>query len=101
MDYVAKPYPGRVTLFRTRARPLLHACRPDAVRADLGWGKVAQGGVEVFTTRALTTGASCKSRSSDRSANNFEHGWSKWPERVSLTRLSLHLQLALVRDPHS
>ena len=41
-SYVPRPYPGRVTLFRARTRPILHSLRP-----DLGWGEVAQGGVEI------------------------------------------------------
>jgi thioesterase domain-containing protein len=42
-DYVPRPYPGRVTLFRARARPLfrMHG-------HDLGWGKFAGGGLEVI-----------------------------------------------------
>jgi len=44
MSYQPRPYPGQVTLFRVRAdsmfRPLEH---------DLGWGRFALGGVEVFT----------------------------------------------------
>jgi len=44
MSYQPRPYPGRVTLFRVRAdsmfRPLEH---------DLGWGRFALGGVQVFT----------------------------------------------------
>jgi thioesterase domain-containing protein/acyl carrier protein len=43
-DYVPKVYPGRVTLFRARVRPLfrLHG-------RDLGWGKLAGGGLEIVT----------------------------------------------------
>jgi thioesterase domain-containing protein/acyl carrier protein len=41
-SYVPRPYPGRVTLFRARSRPLLHS-----LALDLGWGEVAQGGVEI------------------------------------------------------
>jgi thioesterase domain-containing protein len=41
-SYVPRPYPGRVTLFRARTRPILHSLRP-----DLGWGEIAQGGVEI------------------------------------------------------
>ncbi len=41
-SYVPRPYPGRVTLFRARARPIFQSLRP-----DLGWGEVAQGGVEI------------------------------------------------------
>jgi acyl transferase domain-containing protein/thioesterase domain-containing protein len=40
--YRAKPYPGRVTLFRARGGPLL---LPRG--SDMGWGAVAQGGVDV------------------------------------------------------
>jgi thioesterase domain-containing protein/acyl carrier protein len=40
--YVPRPYPGRVTLFRARTRPIFHSLRP-----DLGWGDVAKGGVEI------------------------------------------------------
>jgi thioesterase domain-containing protein/acyl carrier protein len=42
-DYVPRPYPGRVTLFRARARPLfrLHG-------RDLGWTKLAGGGLEIL-----------------------------------------------------
>ncbi len=42
LSYRPGPYPGRVTLLRARARPLLsrHA-------HDLGWGEVAAGGVAV------------------------------------------------------
>ena len=42
-DYVPKPYPGRVTLFRTRGQPFL--CSFDA---QYGWGELAAGGVEVI-----------------------------------------------------
>jgi acyl-CoA synthetase (AMP-forming)/AMP-acid ligase II/thioesterase domain-containing protein/acyl carrier protein len=41
-EYVCQPYAGRVTLFRARTRPLF---RP--LQADLGWGKLAQHGVDV------------------------------------------------------
>jgi thioesterase domain-containing protein len=41
-SYVPRSYPGRVTLFRARTRPILHSLRP-----DLGWGEIAQGGVEI------------------------------------------------------
>ena len=40
-SYVPRPYPGRVTLFRARTRPIFYSLRP-----DLGWEEVAQGGVE-------------------------------------------------------
>ena len=42
-DYIPKPYPGRIMLFRARARPLLHS-----LDRDLGWGKLAAGGVEII-----------------------------------------------------
>jgi thioesterase domain-containing protein/acyl carrier protein len=43
-NYVPRPYPGRVTLFRARTRPLfrLHG-------RDLGWKGLARGGLEVVT----------------------------------------------------
>ena len=40
--YVPKSYPGRVILFRARARPLLHS-----LERDLGWGGLVAGGVEI------------------------------------------------------
>jgi thioesterase domain-containing protein len=40
--YAPKPYPGRITLFRARARDLFHPAD-----RDLGWGEFAAGGVEV------------------------------------------------------
>jgi thioesterase domain-containing protein/acyl carrier protein len=40
--YVPKPYPGRVTLLRARARSLFSTSGP-----DLGWGRFARGGVDV------------------------------------------------------
>ena len=43
-EYTPKPYPGRITLLRARARPLFHSHE-----ADLGWGKFALGGVEIKT----------------------------------------------------
>jgi amino acid adenylation domain-containing protein len=43
-DYRPEPYPGRVTLFRARTRPLF---RP--VRDDMGWAKWAEGGVDIWT----------------------------------------------------
>jgi thioesterase domain-containing protein len=41
-DYQPRPYPGKVTLFRARVRPLfrLHG-------HDLGWSALARGGLEV------------------------------------------------------
>jgi thioesterase domain-containing protein/acyl carrier protein len=43
-EYVPRPYPGRVTLFRARVRPLfrLHG-------RDLGWKKLARGGLDIVT----------------------------------------------------
>jgi thioesterase domain-containing protein len=41
--FTPRPYPGRVTLFRARVRPLLAS--HDAV---LGWNSLARGGVEVY-----------------------------------------------------
>jgi thioesterase domain-containing protein/acyl carrier protein len=41
-DYVPKPYAGRVTLFRSRVRPLLRLHG-----RDLGWGELAAGGLDV------------------------------------------------------
>jgi amino acid adenylation domain-containing protein len=41
--YAPQPYPGRIMLFRARARPLLHS-----LDRDLGWGKLAAGGVEII-----------------------------------------------------
>jgi amino acid adenylation domain-containing protein len=42
LEYVPKSYPGRVTLFRARTRPLFHS-----EHYDLGWGRWALGGVEI------------------------------------------------------
>jgi amino acid adenylation domain-containing protein len=41
-NYVPKPYPDRVTLFRSQVQPLLVCPLP-----DLGWGRLAASGVEV------------------------------------------------------
>ncbi len=41
--YRPPPYPGAITLFKARARPLTRALEP-----DLGWGRVALGGVDVL-----------------------------------------------------
>jgi thioesterase domain-containing protein/acyl carrier protein len=41
--YVPKPYPGRITLFRASKQP--SGIHPDP---ELGWGRVARGGVEVY-----------------------------------------------------
>jgi thioesterase domain-containing protein len=40
--YKASSYPGRVTLFRSRACPLYHSLDP-----DLGWSQIALGGVDI------------------------------------------------------
>ncbi len=40
--YRRRPYPGRVTLFRSRRQPLLSSHDP-----TMGWGALARGGVEV------------------------------------------------------
>jgi thioesterase domain-containing protein len=42
--YEPRPYPGKVALFRARARPLFRLWD-----ADLGWSQIAMGGVEVHT----------------------------------------------------
>ncbi len=44
LAYVPQAYPAKITLFKARARPLFHSLEP-----DLGWGRLAQGGVEVIT----------------------------------------------------
>jgi thioesterase domain-containing protein len=41
-EYRPRPYPGRVTLFRARTRPLFRLHGP-----DLGWKGLARGGLEV------------------------------------------------------
>ena len=41
-EYVAGPYRGKVTLFRAGVRSAA-----DAARADMGWGRLALGGVEI------------------------------------------------------
>jgi thioesterase domain-containing protein len=43
-EYAPKPYPGQVTLFRARTRPLFNSHQ-----YDLGWSKWASGGVEIKT----------------------------------------------------
>jgi thioesterase domain-containing protein/acyl carrier protein len=43
-DYQPRPYPGRVTLFRARVRPLLRAHG-----RDLGWRPLARGGLRIIT----------------------------------------------------
>jgi acyl-CoA synthetase (AMP-forming)/AMP-acid ligase II/thioesterase domain-containing protein/acyl carrier protein len=43
VKYVPKVYPGPVTLFRARTRPLF-----DESPYDLGWGRLAGGGLEVI-----------------------------------------------------
>jgi thioesterase domain-containing protein len=42
-NYVPPPYSGCVTLFRPQVRPLL-----DAHSIDLGWGKIARGGLQII-----------------------------------------------------
>jgi thioesterase domain-containing protein/uncharacterized protein YbdZ (MbtH family) len=44
LDYAPRPYPGPVTLIKARARPFF---RP--LPRDLGWGRLAEGGVDVIT----------------------------------------------------
>jgi aspartate racemase len=46
MAYKPRPYPGRVTLLRARYGPLFHP-----LKYDMGWGRVALGGVEILTLR--------------------------------------------------
>jgi thioesterase domain-containing protein len=43
-NYEPKPYPGSVTLFRALAQPLIRIHDP-----DLGWSRLAMGGVKVIT----------------------------------------------------
>lgn len=43
-EYTPKHYPGRLTLFRARTRPLFHSQRP-----DLGWSEWVSGGVEILS----------------------------------------------------
>jgi thioesterase domain-containing protein len=43
-DYTPRPYPGRVTLFRARTRPLFRLCG-----RDLGWAALAGGGLDVIS----------------------------------------------------
>ncbi len=43
-EYTPKHYPGRLTLFRARTRPLLHS-----QSADLGWSEWVTGGVEILS----------------------------------------------------
>jgi thioesterase domain-containing protein len=43
-DYSPRPYPGRVTLFRARTRPLFRL-----YGRDLGWAALAGGGLEVIS----------------------------------------------------
>src|SRR5690606_39300379 len=40
VNHKSKPYPGRVTVFRTAAHPLF-----SSYQHDLGWGSLARGGV--------------------------------------------------------
>lgn len=42
-DYTPRTYPGRVTLFRARRQPVFRWREP-----NMGWGRLAQGGVEVI-----------------------------------------------------
>ena len=42
-EYVPTAYPGRVTLFRARTRPLLRLHG-----RDLGWSRLAAGGLEII-----------------------------------------------------
>jgi thioesterase domain-containing protein len=42
-EYTPKHYPGRLTLFRARTRPLFHS-----QSADLGWSEWVAGGVEIL-----------------------------------------------------
>lgn len=41
-SYVPRPYPGRITLFRVRAQPLM-----DSHGRDKGWARLAEKGVEI------------------------------------------------------
>jgi thioesterase domain-containing protein/acyl carrier protein len=43
-NYTLRPFAGRISLFRPRAEPLL----PRRWPKDLGWGKIATGGVDVI-----------------------------------------------------
>jgi hypothetical protein len=43
-DYTPRPYPGRVTLFRARTRPLFRL-----YGRDLGWEALAGGGLDVIS----------------------------------------------------
>ena len=47
LGYEPALYPGRITLFRTKAQPLFRA------HTDNGWGRLAQGGVEVHRIAGL------------------------------------------------
>jgi len=42
VEYEAVPYPGQITLFRSRSGPLFQGLEP-----DLGWRRIALGGVEL------------------------------------------------------
>jgi thioesterase domain-containing protein len=46
-EFVPRPYPGRVTVFRARVRPLLDSHDP-----SLGWDQLALGGVTVYPLTA-------------------------------------------------
>jgi hypothetical protein len=43
LAYRPRPYPGKITLFRASDQPIEYEAEP-----DLGWGTVAQGGVEIY-----------------------------------------------------
>lgn len=43
LAYTPAPYPGILTLFRTKAQPLMRA------HSDNGWGRLVHGGVEIYT----------------------------------------------------
>jgi thioesterase domain-containing protein len=43
-EYTPRHYPGRLTLFRARTRPLFHSQSP-----DLGWSEWVTGGVEIVS----------------------------------------------------
>ncbi len=43
-EYTPRHYPGQLTLFRARTRPLFHS-----QSADLGWGEWVTGGVEIVS----------------------------------------------------
>jgi hypothetical protein len=43
LAYRPQPYPGKITLFRALNQPIDYEAEP-----DLGWGRIAQGGVEIY-----------------------------------------------------